>query len=120
MWGVACVFISCSLFIHLGLGEAVSKTLRIRFVLFRCVKCLTFWSTLAYSLLIVKLPAEESVCLAFVCAYASLWMELLWGKLANIYEKVSNNMDAEEPASASAATGNEEDKTGKGKESSLS
>lgn len=119
MWGIGCVFVSCCLFVHLGLGEAIERVLHIRCVLFRCVKCLSFWSVLAYSLLIVQLSTEVSVCVAFACSYASLWAELLLGKIALLYEEISN-MDAEESSCDSATAGNEEDKTGKGKESPLS
>ena len=42
MWGIVCLFISSVLFIHLGMGEAIEKVLRIRFILLRCAKCLTF------------------------------------------------------------------------------
>ena len=34
MWGIVCVFISCCLFVNLGLGEAIEKAAHIRFVLF--------------------------------------------------------------------------------------
>lgn len=96
MVGIACTFISCVLFIHLGLGDAINKVIRTEFVLFRCVKCMTFWSVLGYSLL-VELPFTHSACIAFVCSYLSLWAELALGKLADKYEKLSKNVDAEEP-----------------------
>lgn len=95
MFGIVCTFISSVLFIHLGLGDAISRVTRIKFVLFRCVKCLTFWSVLGYSLFI-ELPLVYSVCIAFVCSYLSLWAELFLGKLADRYEELSENVDAEE------------------------
>lgn len=95
MIGIACTFVSCVLFIHLGLGEAISKATRIDFILFRCVKCLTFWSVLGYSFYI-HLPWVYAVCVAFVCSYLSLWAELGLGKLADQYEKYSKSLDAEE------------------------
>ena len=119
MWGIVCILLSCCLFVHLGLADAILHVTRVKIPYLRCAKCLSFWSVLIYSLSVVPIRAEVSVLLAFVCAYAALWIELLLGYIANLYEKVSNNMDAEEPASSSATTGNEEDKTGKGKESPL-
>jgi len=94
MLGIACIFVSCSLFIHLGLGDTMNKVLRMNFVLFRCVKCLTFWSVLCYSLFILNV--EQSVCVAFVLSYASLWVELLLSILTIRYEKWYKGLDAEE------------------------
>ena len=119
MWGIGCVFVSCVLFIHLGLGEAIERTLRVRFVLLRCVKCLTFWSMLAYSL-IHSLPLESALCLSFVSAYAALWADIPLAKLANLYEKLNKDMDAEESAYPSATPGTEENQGDEGKESPLS
>lgn len=114
MWGIACVFISSVLFIHLGLGETIGRLLRTDFVLLRCVKCLTFWCVLGYSLLCVSIPAEASVCIAFMCAYAALWAELLLGKLANAYEKLSEDVATEEPQGIPGA---QRDQEGEGSES---
>ena len=103
MWGIVCLFICCCLFIHLGLGEAIEKVARIRFVLFRCVKCLTFWVIVGYSLFFTKLPIEVSLCVGFLCAYAALWADLLLGQLAIIYEKLSKSLAAKEQSRSSAA-----------------
>lgn len=97
MLGIVCIFISCVLFIHLGLGETIGKIMRTDFILFKCVKCLTFWCVLGYSL--INLPVEYSVCIAFVLSYASLWVELLLGIIAKRYEELSENVDAEESKS---------------------
>ena len=103
MWGIVCVFISCCLFVHLGLGEAIEKTIHIRFVLFRCVKCLAFWMITGYSLFVVSLPIEVSLFLGFICAYAALWSDIMLGYLANVYEKLSKGLESEEPARHPAA-----------------
>lgn len=117
MWGIGCIFVSCVLFIHLGLGDAVSRVLDIRCILLKCVKCLTFWSVLAYSLCL-SLPVEVCLCVAFACAYASLWAELLLGKIACKYEEWNESMDAEEPETGSRNR-IEETETGKGQESPM-
>lgn len=119
MWGIGCIFISCVLFIHLGLGETIERTLHVRFVLLRCVKCLTFWSVLAYSL-IHSLSVEVALCAAFVSAYAALWVDIPLTKLATLYEKLYKGMDAEEPTSDSASAGNEENQGHEEQESSVS
>lgn len=87
MSGVGLIFLSCCLFIHLGLGKAICKTLRIRFVLFKCSKCLTFWSMIAYTLLFTSFSWESCLAISFTASYLSLWMELGLNKLANVYEK---------------------------------
>lgn len=119
MWGIVCVLISSCLFIHLGMGETIEKTIRIRFVLFRCVKCLTFWSVLGYSLLVEQFSVVVSICVSFVCAYAALWIDLLLVKLSSVYEKLSENVVAEESESVSATNRDQEDKGGEGEESAL-
>lgn len=118
MWGIGCIFISCVLFIHLGLGEAIERTLQVRFVLLRCVKCLTFWSVLAYSL-VHSLPVEVALCAAFVSAYAALWMDIPLAKLATLYENLYKDMDAEEPPRPSATAGIKETEGSEGQESPL-
>ena len=118
MWGIGCIFISCVLFIHLGLGEAIERTLRVRFVLLRCVKCLTFWSMLAYSL-IHSLPLETALCLSFVSAYAALWADIPLAKLATLYEKLNKDMATEESEHPSAAPGTEENQGHEGQKSPL-
>ena len=119
MGGIVCVLISCCLFIHLGMGDTFEKVLHIRFVLFRCAKCLSFWSTLGYSLLIVQWPVEMALCAAFLCAYAALWVSLLLGIIANVYEEINNRMDAEEPAHHETNSRDQENKGGEGKENPL-
>lgn len=103
MLGIACVFISCCLFIHLGLGEAIEKTIHLRFVLFHCVKCLTFWMITGYSFFVVSLPLEYSLCIGFACAYVALWSDLLLYYIAVKYEKLSKGLESEESACNPAA-----------------
>lgn len=118
MWGIVCILLSSCLFVHLGLADAILRVTRINLPYLRCAKCMSFWSVLTYSLLIVPIQAEVSVLIAFMCAYASLWVELLLGKLAILYEKVSNNMDAEE-SSCDSDSSADKNQAGKGKESAL-
>lgn len=116
MWRIALVLVSCCLFIHLGMGETISKVLHTDFILLRCVKCLTFWTVLGYSLLCLTLPTVTAICVAFLCAYAALWIDLLLGKMAKRYEELGKDVDAEEPKGDSGI-GSESDEDGKGQKS---
>ena len=86
MTGVALVSFCCLMFIHLGLGEALNRETRLDFILFRCVKCLNFWSVLCYTLFVVKLPFVESSATAFATTYAVVWIDLIMAKIARKYD----------------------------------
>ena len=88
MAGIGLILINCVLFIHLGLGDTICKVFNINFILFHCVKCLTFWSILTYAFFIEKYYVVECVSMALVGAYAALWLELLLDKIAIQYEKL--------------------------------
>ena len=101
MIGVVLVSFCCLMFIHLGLGDTISRILHFDFVLFRCVKCLTFWTVLGYTLFIVELPFLGSLASAFAMSYVSLWADLglaiMAYKYDNWYEEESEkHMDSEE------------------------
>lgn len=96
MIGIALVWFSAVMFVHMGLGEALCKTFGVRFVLFLCPKCMAFWVVLGYSLLIVELPIEESVAIAFLSSYAAIWFDLLLGKLADVYESLESEEKEEQ------------------------
>ena len=99
MKGIGLLFFSCVMFIHLGLGDTLCRLFKINFILFKCVKCLTFWSILSYSLLIVKLGILESVSISFLMAYMSLWTDLGLSKIAerydNWYKKIEEGMESD-------------------------
>jgi hypothetical protein len=95
MVGIALVWFSAVMFVHMGLGEAICRTFRIRFILFLCPKCMSFWAVLGYSLLIVKFPIEVSVAVAFLLSYGAIWFDLLLGKLAEIYESMESKKKEE-------------------------
>lgn len=90
MIGIALVWFSAVMFVHMGLGEALCKTFRFNFILFLCPKCMAFWTVLSYSLLIIKLPIEMSAAVAFLLGYAAIWFDLLLGKLADVYESLES------------------------------
>ena len=110
MWGIAKIVFTSVMFIHLGLGDTINNVLRIDFVLFRCVKCLTFWLTLCYALCFINVGILNGVALAFASSYAALWIDLSMSKLAVIYEKWSKqSVVAEEAEHNAAADRNESD-----------
>lgn len=86
MLGMVSIFISCVLFIHMGLGEAICDTLHIDFILFRCVKCLTFWSMLIFSVIFTELQWPVCIAVSFLASYAALWTDLALSKIAKIYD----------------------------------
>lgn len=87
MRGVGYILLCCVLFVHLGLGDAVSKVIRRNLSLFRCVKCTTFWAILAYTLFFTEFEPVKCVALAFACSYVALWVDLLFSIIAVFYEK---------------------------------
>ena len=95
MKGIVLVWFSCVMFIHMGLADAVAQRLRVQWALLSCAKCLSFWSVLGYSFLVVQLPLPNSLATAFLMAYASLWADLGMGKIARIYEELSNHLESE-------------------------
>lgn len=94
--GILAVLMSSCLFIHLGLGETICRILRHDIVILKCVKCLTFWSVLLYSLVHTDLSAVTCVAMSFGSSYASLWIDLILNKIRLRYEKEWELLDAEE------------------------
>ena len=88
MDGVAYILIAVCLFIHLGLGDTLCKMIHYEFVLFKCVKCATFWSVLCYTIFVLDYPIPACLAISFGSAYVSLWVSLLLSKLAEWYEKL--------------------------------
>ena len=97
MIGVVLVSFCCIMFIHLGLGDTISKIIHFDFVLLHCQKCLNFWSVLTYTLFIVELPILESMSIAFGVSYLSLWVDLVLAKIAEKYDiwykKIEEDLD---------------------------
>lgn len=93
----AMITVAAVLYLHLGMGDTLSRMFHSDIYLFRCCKCITFQSVLAY-LLIVGYDIVVSITVAFVAAYISLWMDLGLTKLAMLYEKWSNEGVASEEA----------------------
>ena len=92
---VLMILTSCCLFIHLGLGNTINKVIGYNFILFRCPKCLVFWSVSSY-LLLSNQSVVLSIFIAFICAYLALWIDLLLTIIAEKYEEIYESLGAEE------------------------
>ena len=86
MISIALVLFNCVMFIHLGLGNTICSIIHVDFILFKCVKCLTWWAVLCYSLIFNHQTIITSCFIAFLSAYIALWLDLLLAKLSKIYE----------------------------------
>ena len=105
---VALITLSCVLFIQMGLADAICNLFRVSLRIVTCPKCLTFWSSLAWTLLSEYDPL---VCVAasFIASYAATWLALLYDSLAliynHLYEQITKpqdtSTDAERPRSPS-------------------
>lgn len=95
MMCVGCVLLCCVLFVHMGLGDAVSGIIKRCASLFRCVKCTTFWAILAYTLFFANYNPIECLAIAFGCAYIALWIDLLFAKISMWYEKLYESVVTE-------------------------
>ena len=77
---------------HLGLVAAIERMLKHRLPVVNCPKCFAFWSVLAYG--IATVPAVSpagmirAVAVAFLCAWAAIWLELFMGFTDHLYLKL--------------------------------
>lgn len=72
---------------HLGLVAEVERRCGIILPVINCLKCLSFWLTLSYCL-ITGSSVIPSVAVSFLAAYSALWMELTFGFIDSLYNKV--------------------------------
>ncbi|MBR3784011.1 MAG: hypothetical protein IKJ78_06075 [Bacteroidales bacterium] len=81
------LMLSATLANHLGLVEAVEGVLRHKIPVLNCSKCASFWLVLLCSLLSGQ-PLIASVAVSFLCAYAAMWLELLYGYIDTLYNRL--------------------------------
>ena len=88
MWRdiVAIVFI-CTTANHLGLISAIGSAIKRKLWIIDCPKCFTFWCVSAY-LLITQHGVIQSFAISLLCAYSSIWLELLEGIIDKLYDYV--------------------------------
>ena len=87
MEGVGYILVVCVLYIHLGMGDTLGRIFHSNAYVFKCVKCVTWQATLAYTLFFSDLNVLACLAVSFVSAYVALWMELMLSKMASLYEK---------------------------------
>lgn len=113
MGEAAMVAASCVLFVSMGLSEAVQEVLRVKLRILSCPKCLTFWTTLVWSLS-HGAGFVRSVAASFIFAYAALWAALALDGLSVLYNKcyeiISKTTDTpkETAKTGNAETGSDE------------
>lgn len=78
--------ISCSLFVNMGLADAIQEVLHFKFHPLSCLKCLNFWANLLW-LCFHYGPSLRAVTVSFICSYLSLWITLWYDALSVIYNK---------------------------------
>ena len=83
----AMIVLSAVLANHMGLVEAVEEVIRHKIPVVNCSKCLSFWTVLIYSLIDGQ-PLIASVAVSFLCSYAALWLELGFGCIDTLYNKI--------------------------------
>jgi hypothetical protein len=92
---IVMLVLSATLANHLGLVEAVEGVLRHKIPILNCSKCLSFWVVLLCSIL-SGLPLIASVAVSFLCAYCAVWLELLYGYIDTLYNKLYENIYTKE------------------------
>ncbi len=86
VFDIAALLFSSVSAVHLGLVDAVERTVGFRLPIVGCPKCLTFWLTLLYGC--PRFGVAASVAISFLCAYAALWLELGMGYIDTLYNKI--------------------------------
>lgn len=87
MWSdIAMIVFSATCANHMGLVEAVEGVIKHKIPIVNCSRCLTFWSTLAYTLL-SGWSVIPSVAVSFAAAYVAMWLELGLGLIDILYNK---------------------------------
>jgi hypothetical protein len=81
---ITLLMLSATLANHLGLIEAIEHVINKKIPVVNCAKCFTFWSVLVYSLFQRQYPIV-SVAMSFLCAYSSVWLEMLLGYVNLLY-----------------------------------
>lgn len=102
IWDIAGLVFVCVTANHLGLVKAVEEVIGRGLPVIGCVKCLTFWAVLAYTLFALHQPLA-SLAISFASSYTAIWLELLEGCLdtlyIRLYDKIySDKEDDEAPA----------------------
>lgn len=98
MWkDAAMLTVACVLYINMGLHSAIVERIGFSLKITDCVKCSSFWLVLATNV-IHGYPLIQCVAVSFICAYAALWLALVYDALTilynTIYDEITNRADA--------------------------
>lgn len=99
---IVMLVLSATLANHLDLVEAVEGVIRHKIPVLNCSKCASFWVVLLCSLLSGQ-PLIASVAVSFICAYTAVWLELLFGYIDTLYNKLYENIYSQETDDATGA-----------------
>ena len=81
---IAAIVFICVTANHLGLVKAFEDTLHRELKIVNCPKCLTWWSSLVYSV-VTSCEPIPSLAISFLASYSAIWLELFEGYLDKIY-----------------------------------
>ena len=110
----ALLAVGCTLFVNMGLSDAIQETLGFHFKILSCVKCFTFWCILLY-LTIRGAQFYEVVSASFILSYLALWLDLGLSALNKIYnESYQQILSAKADKPDAAPTAKKHAKSGKG------
>ena len=93
-WNIAGIVFVCTAANHIGPIPDIEAFLRRKLPVVGCIKCLTFWSVLVYGLVCCGTvaaaieAAPRLLAISFLCAWASIWLDLLMGIIDKLYIKV--------------------------------
>lgn len=91
---IASIVFACTAANHLGLIPAIETVIHRRLPVINCIKCLTFWSVLAYCLVCyddIAAAIEEApqlLAISFLSAWSAIWLDLFMGMIDYLYIKV--------------------------------
>ena len=116
---VVAVTVAAVLANHLELIDTMERVVRHKLPVLNCAKCLTFWSTLAVMLSNVESIGKYLtviVATSFIAAFAAKWIELLFGYIDTLYDKIyekiyTQNEDCEDETEAGAGATYENNST---------
>lgn len=93
-WDIAGIVFVCTAANHIGPIPDIEAFLRRKLPIVGCIKCLTFWSVLVYGLSCCGTvaaaieAASRLLAISFLCAWASIWLDLIMGIIDHLYLKV--------------------------------
>ena len=84
---IAAIVFICVTANHLGLVKAIEETLHRELRIVNCTKCLSWWSSLVYSL-VTSSELIPSLAISFLASYIAIWLELFEGFIDTLYQKL--------------------------------